>query len=41
MRAIKILTVSVAMAGSLVVGLGSSATAAPAPKAQPTNLWCC
>jgi hypothetical protein len=41
MRAIKILTVAITMAGSLVVGLAGSASAAPAPKAQPLGLWCC
>lgn len=40
MRAIKILTVSVTIAASLVVGVAGTSSAA-APTRQPTTVWCC
>ena len=41
MRAIKILTVTLAVAGSVVVGVAGNASAAPEPKVEPSTRWCC
>jgi hypothetical protein len=41
MRAVKILTVTMVMTASVVLGVAGTASAAPAPKAQPSTLWCC
>jgi hypothetical protein len=40
MRAIKILTVTVTIAASLVVGVAGSSTSATAGR-QPKTVWCC
>lgn len=41
MRAVKILTVTLLMTASVVLGVAGTASAAPASKAHPTTLWCC
>jgi hypothetical protein len=40
MRAIKILTVSLTIAASLVVGVAGSSSAATPPR-HPSTVWCC
>jgi len=41
-RVLKVLTVTVAMTGSLVVGAASAADASThGPAAKPLTLWCC
>lgn len=42
MRAIKILTVTLTLAGSLVVGVAGTATAASSTHVSPSRTgWCC
>jgi hypothetical protein len=41
MRATKVMMVALTMAASLVVGVGGSASAAPAPVQTTKTLWCC
>jgi len=41
MRIAKLAMITVTMAASLIVGLGGTASAAPASHMKPSTVWCC